>query len=52
MLNLRDKLMSIVKRLYSKESMSPCVDPSLLMQKKNRSWRVCMDSHAINKIMV
>ena len=46
------KLQRQVEELLDKSSSSPCAVPALLMPKKNSTWRMCMDSHAINKITV
>nr|GFA85546.1 putative nucleotidyltransferase, ribonuclease H [Tanacetum cinerariifolium] len=51
-----EELCRQVKELVSKghvyESMSPCVVRSLLTLKKDGTWHMCVDSQAINKIIV
>ena len=51
-LEIKNKIQKLLNKGIKRPSTSPCGSPIVLVPKKDVTWRMCIDLHALNKITV
>jgi hypothetical protein len=49
---VKNQVQEFLDKGLMREILSPCVVPTVLSPNKDRGWRLCIDSRAINKITI
>jgi hypothetical protein len=49
---VKNQVQELLDKCLVRESLIPCVVPTVLSPKKDRQWRMCIDYRAINKITI
>ena len=49
---IKNQVQKLLDKGLIKESLSPCIVPTVSSPKKDDEWRMCIDSQAINKITI
>ena len=51
-MEIKKKIQELLNKGIIRPSTSPCGSPIVLVVKKDMTWHMCVDFHALNKIMV